>query len=385
MVLIGWNAFYAAIITLFSIASMANGQQAFVMDNMTVAVTLRDFWGASLDHVCYQISDCGHAGLTNQFTCVNSNCHRDFETYNNGVQTGAILTTLDADGKPVLVSDGYAGSWSTVGEFAQWYRDIPGLNIPYSVNLTFSNSEKDPSLYSYFSTAFFPLTNMGYGNFYNNRNFHFTTELKARFIYNGGETFSFTGDDDLWVFINGKLVVDIGGVHGATTRDLNVDTLGLTKGTNYPFVIFHAERHTTASNFQAYTSLALYCPWYDHCGICQGTGQTCCTCNDNNPCTTDSCNVTTGACIYTPITCASDGNVCHLEYCDSTQPGTFSVATHCKYNNKNCNTGSKCTVPSCDPVIGCTNPPKDCSDTDPCTLDMCNEVVGCYHIKNTGR
>lgn len=46
-----------------------------------------------------------------------------------------------------------------------------------------------------------------------------------------------------------KLVIDLGGLHAAQSSSIDVDTLNLTVGTSYPFTIFHAERHTTQSNF----------------------------------------------------------------------------------------------------------------------------------------
>jgi fibro-slime domain-containing protein len=86
-------------------------------------------------------------------------------------------------------------------------------------------------------------------------NFHFTTEIHVSFQYNGGETFTFTGDDDVWVFINKQLVIDLGGVHGAANANVQLDTLGLAPGGIYPLDVFHAERHTVQSNFRIDTTI----------------------------------------------------------------------------------------------------------------------------------
>jgi fibro-slime domain-containing protein len=85
-------------------------------------------------------------------------------------------------------------------------------------------------------------------------------------VYSGGERFSFTGDDDLWVFINGRLAIDLGGLHPPAGNMLDLDTaaneLGIVPGGQYSLDLFHAERHTEASNFRVDTTLA-----FTSCGV----------------------------------------------------------------------------------------------------------------------
>lgn len=88
-------------------------------------------------------------------------------------------------------------------------------------------------------------------------NFGFTMKIQAAFEYVPGQYFEFFGDDDVWVFINNHLVVDLGGVHTQILGAVDLDTLGLIEGENYPFHIFYAERHTSQSNFMMKTSIDL--------------------------------------------------------------------------------------------------------------------------------
>ena len=79
-----------------------------------------------------------------------------------------------------------------------------------------------------------------------------TSPLTGRiwFRYQGGEVFSFEGDDDMFVFIDARLALDLGGVHSTESGSVELDTLGLTPGGVFPLDVFFAERHTDGSTFR---------------------------------------------------------------------------------------------------------------------------------------
>ncbi|MCG5055582.1 MAG: fibro-slime domain-containing protein [Myxococcales bacterium] len=187
-----------------------------------------------------------------------SDTHEDFERgeYNLGLLQGLVKTSLDADGKPAYAHNG-ATRITSQQTFSQWYRDIPGVNERFEVPLPLQQTSA--GVFVYDNDSFFPLDDKGFGNQKRIHNYHFTTEIRGGFKYRGGEKFKFRGDDDVWVFVNGKLALDLGGVHGVETATIDFDTrardLGIEVGKTYTFDVFHAERHTKASNFRMETSI----------------------------------------------------------------------------------------------------------------------------------
>ena len=181
--------------------------------------------------------------------------HIDFENA-IGDDRGFVGANIGVGRKPVYA--GGAGTATTHGAsaFNQWYNDVAGVNKTISQTIQLDNGGSG-SVYTYTNNSFFPIDNQGWGNTPGqSHNYHFTFELHSVFTYQAGQFFTFSGDDDVFVFINNKLVVDLGGVHTTESATVSLNTLGLTPGQNYNFDFFFAERHTTQSNFTISTSIA---------------------------------------------------------------------------------------------------------------------------------
>ena len=177
-----------------------------------------------------------------------------------GWDSSIVEDMLGADDKPVYLRTGPTLTVAGPDTFNQWYRDVPGVNAKTTIELPLTPTNASKDVYGYSNTSFFPIDGQLFGNEGEDHNYGFTVEIVTSFRYQGGETFTFYGDDDVFVFINRVLAIDLGGIHEAMGRTVELDVaaraLGIATGGSYSMHIFFAERHPIASDFVLETSLS---------------------------------------------------------------------------------------------------------------------------------
>ena len=212
--------------------------------------------------------------------------HPDFEMEFSGdvVRRKLVLDQLGVDKKPVF-RDAFGcpprqgtpldcENWTperpvitSADTFDQWYRTVDGVNLAFERTIELGETQNGSGVYVFSSNDFFPLEpteGFGVSPANSGKNFLFTTEIHLNFSYTQGQVFSFRGDDDLWIFVNGRLAMDLGSMHGQEQGQIDFDAqaadLGIIPGQVYSMDIFHAERHTTGSNFGFETNIACFTP-----------------------------------------------------------------------------------------------------------------------------
>ncbi|MBR4309066.1 MAG: fibro-slime domain-containing protein, partial [Oscillospiraceae bacterium] len=155
-----------------------------------------------------------------------------------------------------LVYDGYA-FYNTYPFMDRVEKKIFNLSPIDGLGFEKNGVKTDPS--NYYGTQ------AGWQPEYANTNVSFTLHASGMFIYyeDQEQMFDFVGDDDVYFFINDKLVMDIGGTHSAAYFSMNLKeanekySLGMEDGGIYSFDMFYADRHTHGSNMKFSTNIKI--------------------------------------------------------------------------------------------------------------------------------
>ena len=221
---------------------------------------------------------------------------------------GAIGSLIGADRKPAYAGGTDTPSTTGASHFDEWFTDVPGTNLGQDLRLDLL--AVGGGNFAYDTDRFFPIDGQLFAADPDNpdkdkhrddegtvRNFHFTYELHTTFRYEPGSVFTFRGDDDVFVYIDDKLVVNLGGIHVPLQGRVDLDAnrlevtapmgspdlpldgslgftesieggvaaslpLDLAQGQEYTLDFFFAERNTSGSNFRLETNLV-----FTDCGV----------------------------------------------------------------------------------------------------------------------
>jgi len=235
-------------------------------DNRYLMMSRNEYGFWEFDSYYYAFSD-----RTEAFTPLND--LKDSVALETCKGVCATAATLREEYGAVRYGQGSSGSGNmdisklaqeTLGEVANWSDIEPKTHLPY-IDLypvsagEFANGDV-PNVYDVFSWD---------ERVKSEGNQHFCMEMHGEFKYRDGAFLSVRGDDDIWVFVDNKLAIDLGGLHMPAPSYVSLDdfvgnTGKLKAGMEYDFDMFYCDRRTSMSNLRLVTNLYIHNddPWH---------------------------------------------------------------------------------------------------------------------------
>ena len=165
-----------------------------------------------------------------------------------GIGRNILQDILDSNGRPLFNElqrdDGNRHCLPTKKSF-NWFSSTPDVQY---INITEGQFQ---------SINFYPGHSFDVSRGY----VYFTAELHLCFVYkdDGDESLTITTDSDLWLYLNRRLLVDLGGIHSTTSITTTLDGLGLKVGKIYRLDIFFAQRYKLGTNITFKFNLCTGC------------------------------------------------------------------------------------------------------------------------------
>lgn len=173
--------------------------------------------------------------------------------------------SLDACGTVFNDTQGAASSDSDAAvtsssSFDQWFRDELGTNLSVGYTLRFVRDVS--GVYEYINEEFYPVDDMLFGNEGGSHNNNFTFEATFSFVYQTctGQFIEMASADDSYLFLDGGLVIDLGGVLHGQRQIIGLDRLGLVDGNTYQVKFFYANRHAPNAELTVRTNVEIVAP-----------------------------------------------------------------------------------------------------------------------------
>ncbi len=171
----------------------------------------------------------------------------------------------DLGDTPAVQGNADDGGITSVETFDEWFRDILGVNMsaPHTVIGVKRDDGPYAGMYEVNIPQFFPIDGMLFGDGTDSHNYYFTFEIVATFTYDAAANHEFMvkSDDDVWVFLDGKMIADLGGMNGSPEQWVDLSRLGLVDGQTYSIHFFKTNRSGGGNcRFHLLTNIQLFTP-----------------------------------------------------------------------------------------------------------------------------